>query len=416
MGWRMFRSLFRFSFPMLKALDRRLRRNMTTGGKSLVAVMLFSLLGGIYLETPLLYLFSSVFSLLLLGLVTSVLYRPKLEIHMYADELGQVDQACEAEIELCNIGQRTAFELVIEPEANANRLLTHVVRPSFVSELGAQKSVTLRLVFSFSRRGIYRLPGVCVISSFPFGLFRFRQTQLSQQEIIIAPRFANLAFYEFVNQGRHFDLDKLQESTLTGDREEFFGCREYVPGTPVVRWDYASWARTGRPTVREYCGRQQANAVLFVDNVIVRPRDAARFEAILSLAAAYSDHLTRELVKIDQLCLGEKATELTEPNLRSRQLTIMRKLAEAESTRERRFHWNEQFIDQLELAPGTMVFVLLLQWDSERMHCIDQLRALGLDVIPILVNDDGANIGEGADAMVVTVSQIATEPEGIRAT
>ncbi len=52
---------------------------------------------------------------------------------------------------------------------------------------------------------------------------------------------------------------------LSGDALDYTGSREYQVGMPVRRWDFTSWARLGRPIVREFQSPSIQLVTLIVD-------------------------------------------------------------------------------------------------------------------------------------------------------
>ena len=63
-------------------------------------------------------------------------------------------------------------------------------------------------------------------------------------------------------------VDGTNSRPRAGDSSEYLGSRDYQPGMRVRRWDYRSWARLGRPVVREYEEPQRKSIVLIVDTLV----------------------------------------------------------------------------------------------------------------------------------------------------
>ncbi len=108
--------------------------------------------------------------------------------------------------------------------------------------------------------------------------------------IEIAPAICRQAVVE--DAAIHDDLQEhtasMKSSLLMND---YVGSREYQIGMPVRRWDFASWARLGKPAVREFAGHSDTLLVIVVDTSSPHHRfqlDEA-YESALSTAAGLID-------------------------------------------------------------------------------------------------------------------------------
>jgi uncharacterized protein (DUF58 family) len=169
----------------------------------------------------------------------------------------------------------------------------------------------------FDRRGVYPLPPFQITSTFPFHLFYCRKAVDTRTQIAVTPaplrpdddpisRVALAAIGDWAKQ------------LVSGAAVEYIGNREYQEGVPVRRWDFASWARLGRPIVREYQSPSVKAVTLIVDTsstadsaARLSGRAAARaasadqhesFERLLSLAATVIADLVGRRVRL-KLCV-----------------------------------------------------------------------------------------------------------------
>ena len=98
-----------------------------------------------------------------------------------------------------------------------------------------------------------------------------------------------------------------------GESPEYIGNREYVPGEPVRRIDFRSWARLGKPVVREFQEEYYCRIALVLDTHVVPkmtwgsferwaegwyfpyeqgPEEFPELEAAVSMTAALADALS----------------------------------------------------------------------------------------------------------------------------
>jgi len=142
----------------------------------------------------------------------------------------------------------------------------------YVLSLPAGKTAILRTSDQYDRRGVYPLPDIVLVTSFPFGLIECRRRISDGSEIVVYPRVlpARTALIEQA-EGR---ADILK--TSIGDGDEFFSLREYIPGDDFRRVAWKASARSSTLLVRDL-ERQTSRFVLFTFDTRWRP-DIVGFE------------------------------------------------------------------------------------------------------------------------------------------
>ena len=138
---------------------------------------------------------------------------------------------------------------------------------------------------------------------------------------------------------------------------------------PVRRWDFASWARLGRPIVREFHAQGVETVLLIVDTGIYETTESAKYqnpnkgdrlETLLSFAATAITEMRHQTVDIRMFITGESFErfetmhESTALGFDLEQMLI--RLAEAETVP---MDEADEAIDQIaELMPNTPMCVL----------------------------------------------------------
>jgi len=242
----------------------------------------------------------------------------------------------------------------------------------------------------FDRRGIHPLPPFQVASTFPFHLFYFRREIDTQTKIAITP--APLGGDEDpASQVMLTALGDWAKRLVAGAPVEYVGNREYQVGVPVRRWDFASWARLGRPIVREYQSPSVEAVTVIVDtswtsNLARKPtgRTAARaamaeeretFERLMSLAATAISDLTGRRVQL-RLHITSESIELADGTAvagqsgEPRERMLVRLAAAKSMARERA---TERIREGLEASRSQPVLVLSrLDLTGERYEGLSQ--------------------------------------------
>lgn len=144
----------------------------------------------------------------------------------------------------------------------------------------------------FTRRGVYRLAAVRVVSSYPFGLFRRMVEIPCRRELLVYPPalpFRVWAAWSPVQIGR-------TETPQKGAGTDLYGLREYQPGDEArfIHWKIS--ARTRQLVTREFEREEVKKITLLLDNGVPDPDDEGLgllFEkavvAAASLAGAFAE-------------------------------------------------------------------------------------------------------------------------------
>ncbi|TWU37322.1 DUF58 domain-containing protein [Novipirellula artificiosorum] len=125
------------------------------------------------------------------------------------------------------------------------------------------------------RRGIYTLPRPRAYSTFAFHLLRDGRWQSDQQALMVLPHFRPLLDLD-LPVGARYQPGGIALTSNIGESPEYIGNREYVAGDSSRRIDYRSWARLGRPIVREYREEHYCRVALVLDTFVSPKRKAGR--------------------------------------------------------------------------------------------------------------------------------------------
>jgi len=238
------------------------------------------------------------------------------------------------------------------------------------------------------RRGLFQLPRLRATTLFPLQLVRRRETRALPRQALILPFYHPLRSFTLTqtapNTPRGSSL-ALQTIGLTG---EYVGSREYQPGVPVRKWDYASWARLGQPVVREFSEPRHPSVAILVDTFFdPQQLDGSEvlpeLEALLSLAASLTDAVLAEGNRIDLLAIGPELTPAGDRVYGEDQTRILQRLALANPQEE---HRRDRLVHELEELTLTWDFAIVLshRWDIKLDQLLDALtrhRVIGTRIV-----------------------------------
>jgi uncharacterized protein (DUF58 family) len=168
-----------------------------------------------------------------------------------------------------------------------------------------------------------------------------------------------------------------------GDAQEVMSVRDYRPGDPLRRIHWRSWARTGRPIVKELQDEYFVRQALVLD-LVTEP--GARFEAMVSVAASHLEPLAGPDALVDLFLLGVRATRLTSGRGLARHEGLLAALASVQAAPAADPAALQGALVQA--APGLSgAICVLADWDEPRRALVDALRGHGVAVAALVVND-----------------------------
>lgn len=315
-------------------------------------------------------LFSYLIWLLIVAFLCGLLFRPKLQITPRRSEYSHVGQTLTISYHCTNAGKLPAYDLLLrfrQPPAGVRLVKESVVISAL--EPGATEVIEFQAIGT--QRGEFAIPDLQAICEFPLGLFRFISTHRLEQELTIAPACStDLELATQVNSSEHSAISFGHQKSRS---LEYIGSREFQPGVPVRRWDFSSWARMGKPAVREFSeGRSSAAVVLYDDSRNTSGIDDL-LEARLSAAASAIETLLSSDLLI-QLLPAHRSLENAWQSLPAQEKEkFMRQLA-VEPGHRQDLAW-ESVMDKLVRMTEKDTSVIAILSDNEALAVLSKMCA-----------------------------------------
>ena len=268
-----------------------LRRRMTGGSVTLLILAILSL--NIIWGYPWVGMLSACLSLMVVGGIAGAVMRPRLRMDVRTDAVAMVGRPVAVVATMSNPTGRAALDLRMTPliRPTVGRTSDQVfVTPA----IGSGQSVDFSFRCVFARRGIWLTPAMRVESHFPFRLFRTINRVPSTRSIAVTPAPAE-GHVDSAAGSVARAIEQIVARHRGGDQMNYIGNTEYRVGMPVRRWDFASWARLGKPIVRQYATPAKPVVRLIADvsasgQTRRRGRDRA-VEAVLARAVMAIEQL-----------------------------------------------------------------------------------------------------------------------------
>jgi uncharacterized protein (DUF58 family) len=178
---------------------------------------------------------------------------------------------------------------------------------------GATSTSTSTLKARFSERGDLTLGRFRVSELVPLGLASGPPLLSAPVRVRVVPRPASVVRLEMALTTRH-QPGGVALASKTGESMDLRGVRPYRKGDRIRDLSARTWARTGKPAVREYQEEYFTRVGVVLDCVAPPGRSGRTeeaFEAAVSLAAGVVAHLARGDALVDLLVTGGEIHALT---------------------------------------------------------------------------------------------------------
>ncbi len=293
-----------------------------------------------------------------------------------------------------------------------NRIAEPAPRELALLPAGAETALTVDLLPL--RRGRLRFEALAVGRSDPFGLFRTVKAVSAAQSVLILPRRYPLPQVRLAG-GRKYHQGGVTLASNVGDSDEFISLRDYRQGDPLRNIHWKSWARTGKPVVKEHADEFFARHALVLDT-FTSEEDGA-FEEALSVAASFLAQVETNDSLLDLMFVGTEAYCFTT----GRSVGQAEQALEILACARARSDSSLAALEGLVLGRAGLLsscICVLLAWDRSRREFARKLRGLGIPVKVIVVrepSDEVLDPGPLADRpREFHVLEVGNMEEGLR--
>ncbi len=237
------------------------------------------------------------------------------------------------------------------------------------------------------RRGSLYFKGLIVARADPLGLFRaFHRFKLPQSVLVLPKR------YPLPPVALPGDM-KYQEGGVAlasnvGQSDEFVSLRDYRYGDPLRHIHWRSWARVGKPVVKEFEDEFFVRHALILDTFIDHPHSEV-FEEAVSVAASFACTVQTQESLLDLLFVGPESYCFTAGRGLAHSDQLLEVLASVKTCGDHPFQTLEHLVlNHVKVVSGCIC--VLIAWDEPRQEFIRKLQALGVPLLVLVVVPPGA--------------------------
>ena len=230
------------------------------------------------------------------------------------------------------------------------------------------------------RRGTLRFQKVVIACPEPLGLMNRRLKLSLPQSVLILPKRYQLPNIELPGtQSDH--TQGLAIAHSKGQSQEFRALRDYRPGDSPRTIHWKSWAKTGRPIVKEEQNEHAVRHALILDTFHKEAYSEALEEAI-AIAASLAFTFQTQQSHLDLVITGDRAHRF--PAERTHTEPLLELLASTQPTTNKPFNSLLSALPQ-NLASIEGCICILLDWDKQRQQLIEQLQMSNISTLALVI-------------------------------
>jgi len=259
------------------------------------------------------------------------------------------------------------------------------IEPADLPLLPAGARINVPITLVPVRRGILLFESTVMQRPDPLGLVNALSVVRNPQTLLVLPRRFRVPDLALGAQ-RRYQPGGMNLAGNVGDSREFLSLRDYCAGDPLRHVHWRSWARTGRPIVKQYHDEFFNRQALILDTF---GEGGPAFEDAISLAASFllnrreSDALT-DLMLVDTRAIRAQAGRGLGSSAH-----LLEMLACAQPAPPDDFGALHQLVGQHSSRLSGAI-VVLLGWDEKRQALIGHLLAARVSLWVVIVRSADA--------------------------
>ena len=255
------------------------------------------------------------------------------------------------------------------------------VREQALPPIAPRSRVEVQIKIVPLRRGYLRFAELHISRPDPLGLFKGRIAAGGEDRLLVLPRRYALPPIQLPG-GRRYQRGAMALASHVGESEEFVGLRDYRPGDPLRHIHWRSFARTGRPIVKEFQDEFFVRHTLVLDT-FAHGLPLARFEEAVSVAASFAAEVRTGDALLDLLFVGTEISCYTAGRGLAGVELLLEVLACVQPSDRPFAHLAQAVLERAADLSGAIL--VLLSWDEERRDLVRKLR--GLPVLVLVIGE-----------------------------
>ncbi|RUS94343.1 DUF58 domain-containing protein [Trichormus variabilis] len=240
-----------------------------------------------------------------------------------------------------------------------------------------------------THRGVMRFIGMTVARPDPFGLLNACQTISLPQSLLILPKLYNLPPIQLPGF-RKYQSGGVALASSVGDAEEFRSLREYRPGDSLRKIHWKSWAKIGKPIVKEEQDEFFVRHGLILDT-FQSVKYSEILESAISIAASLASEVQTQESLLDLMFVGNEAYCFTFGRGISHTEKMLEIMASVVACRDKSFDsLIPVVLDKISLLSGCIC--IFIAWDEQRKKLVNYLNQMGVNTLVLILTNNPNNL------------------------
>ncbi|HWN94649.1 MAG TPA: DUF58 domain-containing protein [Methylomirabilota bacterium] len=261
------------------------------------------------------------------------------------------------------------------------------IKPQVLPALAPNGTAAVEIELVPLKRGVLHFDSVAIARPDPFMLFRAFSTVKLPASFTILPRRYSLPHIALPGSPQ-YQHGGVALAVGIGESEEFVSLRDYRPGDPLRRIHWRSWAKAGRPVVKEFQDEFFVRHALILDT-FVEPEKAVIFEEAVSIAASFACAIDTQESLLDLLFIGPQAFCFTIGRGVAHADQMLELLASVKTCADKPFSSLQQLVVEHATTVSGCVCIFVA-WDEARRQLVRKLSALGVPALILVLRENGS--------------------------
>jgi len=351
-------------------------------------------------------IFTFLLALIAAAMLAATLLRPQFQVLRSVPRVITAGQDFDYRVRVKNLGPRPADGLALLEDLSdprpafaefrstlkfptyrgwwrlAMRNQVAQIEDTGIPALAAGAETELRVHGHAYRRGTLSLASATIARADPLGLFRCLARVALPDKIVVLPRRYTLPQL-LLPGARRYQHGGVALASSVGESEEFMSLRDYRPGDPLQRIHWKSYARSGKPVVKEYQDEFFERHALVLDSFAAR--GDAVFEEAVSLAASFACTLDTQESLLDLMFVGSESYCYTAGRGQMQSGGLVEILAGVRPASGEFRRLRDAVLARRAALSGCIL--ILIAWDEPRRDMVRALQHSGLPLAVLLVSE-----------------------------
>jgi uncharacterized protein (DUF58 family) len=413
---RLFYNLLHF----ISGIQYRFKKRITVSGLAVLICLFLSAILGLDTNQSATYqIFTFLLSIVIIAIVSSIFSRYRFHATRTLPKFGTVGIKLKYRLVIHNTTSKTQtglklFENFTDPRPSfsefretiiSNKKLSkfldilvgynHWVRLVSRKQCATTKAIDLPLLPPNSKtevtceltptyRGVVQFTSLTVAQPDPFNLFHACTTIPLPQSLLILPKLYHLPPIQLPGF-RKYQSGGVTLASSVGDSEEFRSLRDYRPGDSLRKIHWKSWAKVGKPIVKEEQDEFFVRHALILDT-FQNEKYSEILEEAISIAASLACEVQTQESLLDLMFVGNEAYCFTFGRGLSHTDRMLEILASVVACRDKSFDSLIPLVlERISLLSGCIC--IFLCWDDGRKKLVNYLQKMGIYTLVLIIQD-----------------------------